>query len=116
MLAISGLNMMLLPAVRLQVSDYSYLYDYTVRLQLSVRLHCPITAICTITLSDYNCKECLVENNAGNAPITFAEIVMVMINNKISYVVDKYTYFLVISNPKCTLAFKLAPLSYYAVL
>ena len=48
MLAISGLNMMLLPAVRLQVSDYSYLYDYTVRLQLSVRLHCPITAICTI--------------------------------------------------------------------
>ena len=95
MLAISGLNMMLLPAVRLQVSDYSYLYN---------------------TLSDYNCKECLVENNARNAPITFAEIVMVMINNKISYVVDKYTYFLVISNPKCTLAFKLAPLSYYAVL
>ena len=31
MLAISGLNMMLLPAVRLQVSDY------TVRLQLSVQ-------------------------------------------------------------------------------
>ena len=57
-----------------------------------------------------------MENNARNAPITFAEIVMVMINNKISYVVDKYTYFLVVSNPKCTLAFKLAPLSYYAVL
>ena len=45
MLAISGLNMMLLPAVRLQVSDYSYLYDYTVRLQLSVRLHCPIITV-----------------------------------------------------------------------
>ena len=43
--------------VRLQVSDYS-------------------------KLSDYNYKEWLVKNEAADAPITFEEIVMVMINDE----------------------------------
>ena len=30
---------------RLQVSDYSQQSDYTVRLQPTVRLHCPITTV-----------------------------------------------------------------------
>ena len=41
---------------------------------------CPITAKCPITLSDYNYTEWLMKNKAANAPITFEEIVMVMIN------------------------------------
>ena len=39
---------------------------------------CPITAICPIT------TEWLVKYKAANAPITFEEIVMVMINGKIT--------------------------------
>ena len=46
--------------VGLQVSGYSQLYDYTVRLQL---------------------YRMISENNAHNVPITFEEIVMVIINN-----------------------------------
>ena len=38
-----------------------------VQLQPTVRLHCPIA------LSDYNCSEWLVKNEAANAPITFEE-------------------------------------------
>ena len=33
-----------------------------------------------LLLSDYDCAEWLVKNIAANAPITFEEIVMVMIN------------------------------------
>ena len=35
-------------------------------------------------LSDYDCTEWLVKYKAANAPITFEEIVMVMINGKIT--------------------------------
>ena len=31
--------------VRVQVSNYSQLSDYAVRLQLTARLHCPITTL-----------------------------------------------------------------------
>lgn len=41
---------------------------------------CPIMANCSITLSDYNSIEWLLKNEAASAPITFAEIVMVMIS------------------------------------
>ena len=41
---------------------------------------CPITANCLITLSNYNCTEWLVKNEAANALIIFEEFVMVMIN------------------------------------
>ena len=51
----------------LQVSDY----------------RCPITANCPITPSDYNCTEWLVKYKTADAPITFEEIVMVMIRTKI---------------------------------
>ena len=44
---------------------------------------CPITANCPTTLSDYSSAEWLVKNKAANAPITFEEIVMVMINMRI---------------------------------
>ena len=37
-------------------------------------------------LSDYSSTEWLVKNNAANAPITFEEILMVMITGKIMYV------------------------------
>ena len=40
---------------------------------------CPITANCPLTLSDYNCTDWLVKNKAASAPISFSEIVMVMI-------------------------------------
>ena len=40
----------------------------------------PVTANCLVTLSDYSSTEWLVKNKAANAPITFEEIVMVMIN------------------------------------
>ena len=55
----SRVNLVWLAAstVRLQVSDYS-----------------------RITQSDYNSTEWLVKHKAANAPITFAEIVMIMIN------------------------------------
>ena len=49
--------------VQLQVSDYSH-------------------------LSDYNRSECLVKNEAENAPITFEDFVMVMI--KFHYVTRTY--------------------------
>ena len=39
------------------------------------------TANCPITLSDYNCIEWLVKYKAADAPITFQEIEMVMIND-----------------------------------
>ena len=65
----SWVDLVWMPAstVRFQVSNYSKLSDYT------VRLHCPIT------LSDYNCTKWLVKYNVADAPITFWEIVMVMI-------------------------------------
>ena len=37
-------------------------------------------------LSDYSSTEWLVKNNAANAPITFEEILMVMITGKTMYV------------------------------
>ena len=40
---------------------------------------CPITANYAITLFDYNSTKWLVKNKAATAPITFEEIVMVMI-------------------------------------
>ena len=40
---------------------------------------CLITANCLIILSNYSCTEWWVKNEAANAPITFEEIVMVMI-------------------------------------
>ena len=40
---------------------------------------CSITANRPITLSDYSCTERLVKYKAADAPITFEEIVMVMI-------------------------------------
>ena len=40
---------------------------------------CLITANCPIILSNYSCTEWWVKNEAANAPITFEEIVMVMI-------------------------------------
>ena len=46
--------------VRLQVSDYSQ-------------------------RSDYNCTEWLVKNKSANAPITFEEIVIVMINSVFAF-------------------------------
>ena len=46
------------------------LYDY----------RCSITANCPITLSDYNCTEWLVKNEAADVPIVIEEMVMVMIN------------------------------------
>ena len=33
---------------------------------------------CPIAMSNYNCAEWLVKNKAANAPITFAETLMVM--------------------------------------
>ena len=45
---------------------------------------CPITANCPITLSDYNFADLLEQNTAVYAPITFEEIVIVMIKRLIS--------------------------------
>ena len=45
----------------------------------SCPIHYPITVNCPITLFDYSSTECLMKNKAANAPITFEEIVMVMI-------------------------------------
>mgnify|MGYP000064297212 CR=1 FL=1 len=42
-------------------------------------IHYPITVNCPITLFDYSSTECLMKIKAANAPITFEEIVMVMI-------------------------------------
>ena len=41
--------------------------------------NCPITANCPISLSDYNFADQLEQNTAVYAPITFEEIVIVMI-------------------------------------
>ena len=41
--------------------------------------NCPITANCPITLSHYNFADKLEQNTAVYAPITFEEIVIVMI-------------------------------------
>ena len=50
-----------------------------VRLQPIVRLHVSDYS----QLSNYNYTEWLMKNKAANAPITFEEIVMVMINTNI---------------------------------
>ena len=55
------------------------LYDWLLQL---FDYRCPITVNCPITLSDYNCTEWLVKNEAADAPITFEEIVMVMIRHQ----------------------------------
>ena len=47
---------------------------------------CPITANCPITLSDYSFPDYLEQNTALYAPITFEEIVIVMIKPKIFYI------------------------------
>ena len=52
--------------------------EYNWLLQLS-HYRSPVPANCLITLSDYNCTEWLVKNKAVSAPITFEEIVMVII-------------------------------------
>ena len=39
-----------------------------------------ITATCPVKPSDYNCTERSVKNKTANAPITFDEIVTVIIN------------------------------------
>ena len=57
--------------------DLVWLAASTVRLQVSNYSQ----------LSDYNCIEWLVKNGAADAPITFEEIVMVMITDVISYLV-----------------------------
>ena len=44
--------------------------------------NCPITANSPITLFDYNCTKCLVKKKAAPTPITFEEIVMVMITSR----------------------------------
>ena len=59
-----------------------YLVEWTYYnrlLQLS-DYRCSTTAKCPITLTDYNCTEWLVIYKTADAPITFEEIVMVMIN------------------------------------
>ena len=40
---------------------------------------CPISANCPSTVFDYKCKEWLIKNKAADAPVTFEEIVTVMI-------------------------------------
>ena len=45
--------------------------------------NCLITANCPITQSDYSSTEWLVKNKGANAPITFEEIVMVVIKKEI---------------------------------
>ena len=55
--------------------DLKWLAHVTVRLQLTVRLR---------TLSDCNFADWLEPNTAAYAPITFEEIVIVMINSKIT--------------------------------
>ena len=47
-------------------------------------LNCPISANCLNFLYAYNCTEWSAKNEAANAPITFEEIVMVMINAEIA--------------------------------
>ena len=60
--------------------DLVWLAALTVWLQV---YKCPITANCPIAMSDYNYAELLVKNKAANAPITFEEIVTVMINTAV---------------------------------
>ena len=45
-----------------------------------------LTTTVLLQVSDYSSTEWLVKNNAANAPITFEEIVMVMITGKTMYV------------------------------
>ena len=61
------------------IGGFSRVTQYDWLLQLSY-YRCLITAQCLITLSDYNDTEWLVKYKAADAPITFKEIVMVMIN------------------------------------
>ena len=63
-------------------------YDWL--LQLS-NYRCPITVNYPITLSNYNSTEWLVKNKAANAPITFEEILMVMITQFIGKLSCTYT-------------------------
>ena len=44
-----------------------------------ILVRCPITTNCPITLSDCNCTEWLVKNEAANASIILEEFVMAMI-------------------------------------
>ena len=44
--------------------------------------NCPITANCPIEVSDYNFADKLEQNTAVYAPITFEEIVIVMITSE----------------------------------
>lgn len=62
-----------------QIVNHKYNYRQNWMTQ-SVSHRCPIMANCSITLSDYNSIEWLMKNEAASAPITFAEIVMVMIS------------------------------------
>ena len=48
------------------------------------------TANCPITLSDYNCTEWLVKYKAADAPITFEEIVMVIIISLMGLEIHSY--------------------------
>ena len=54
----------------------------------------PVTANRLVTLSDYSSTEWLVKNKAAYAPITFEEIVMVMINIINLYPTDATSQFL----------------------
>ena len=51
--------------------------------------NCPITAYYPITLSNYNFADKLVQNKTVYAPITFEEIVLVMISLEIFCQQDK---------------------------
>ena len=56
--------------------------------------NCPVTANGLVTLSNYSSTEWLVKNKAAYAPITFEEIVMVMINVINLYPTDATSQFL----------------------
>ena len=58
------------------------LYDWL--LQLS-DYRCPTTANCPITLYDYDCKECLVKNEAANTPLIFEKFIMVIIKSELRF-------------------------------
>ena len=59
--------------------DFTERTKYDWLLQLSNN-RCLITGNCLIILSNYNLTEELVKNKAATAPITFEEIVKVMID------------------------------------
>ena len=59
----------------LDLAEWTW-YDWLLHLSY---YKCPITANCPSTVLDYKCKEWLVKNKAADAPVTFEEIVTVMI-------------------------------------